>query len=255
MCNWLYNVCMNYYRGIIAVVLLCIFSGLYIFTKLAPKEIPLPVIPKTIDIPFNGKVPTEITHGDTTKKQIIFTFDGGEGIQSATAILDILKKHHAKASFFLTGKWVLNNKSIVQRMLAEGHEVFNHTYDHPHLTELDDKQITDELITVDNVVVNLTGTSTRPYFRPPYGDRDAHVLAVAAKAGFRSVYWTVDAHDWMQSTGTTAEQVRERILANISSGTIILMHVGDTITGAILDDVFTTLEGKGYKIVSLTQGL
>jgi peptidoglycan/xylan/chitin deacetylase (PgdA/CDA1 family) len=69
------------------------------------------------------------------------------------------------------------------------------------------------------------------------------------------VYWTVDAHDWEESTGVTASEVTDRIISNLRPGNIYLMHVGDNITGEVLDSVFTMIEDKGYKIVSLTEGL
>ena len=197
----------------------------------------------------------EIVRGDTSKKEVIFTFDGGGTDQSADAILKVLAKYHVKGTFFLTGKMVEAHPDLVKRIVADGHEIFNHTYDHPDLTTLTDSEITQELIKFENVLQATAGISPRPYFRAPYGSRDARVRSVAAKDGYRSVYWTVDALDWKEPQGETAAQVKERILSNVAPGTIYLMHVGDSITGSILDDVFAAIESKGYKIVSLTQGI
>lgn len=244
---------MNHHRlGITALIFVIIISGFYIHTQLASRNISPPIIPY---LPFGGTIPKEITHGDTSKKQVIFTFDGGEGTQSVSKILNVLKKHHVRGTFFLTGKWILRNSDLVKRIISEGHEIFNHSYDHPHFTEISNEQIVSELVNMDLAFESIAGTSTKPYFRPPYGDRDLRILKSAAHAGYRSVMWTVDAGDWMESEGYTEDQVRERIFSHLESGTIILMHVGDTITGSILDDVFTTIENQGYKIVSLTQGM
>lgn len=199
--------------------------------------------------------PSEIVRGDATKKQVIFTFDGGEGNQSADQILNILAAHHVRGTFFLTGKFVERNPDLVKRMVAEGHEVFNHTYDHPHLTELPGGVIASELQNMDDALFQTAAVASGLYFRPPYGDRDQRVLDAAAQAGYRSVYWTDDALDWEEGTGMTADQVKDRILNTLQSGDIYLMHLGDTITGTILDDVFTKIEAQGYRIVSLTQGL
>jgi delta-lactam-biosynthetic de-N-acetylase len=243
---------MHHRRGITALILLVIISGVYLYFHLHKPQIIEPVV---IQVPFNGKVPSEISHGDTTKKQIIFTFDAGEGTQSASSTLEILRRHHVKATFFITGKWVSRNKNFIHRMRAEGHDIFNHTFSHPHLTELTDPEIIKELNNTDSEMMDVTGSSTKPFFRPPYGDRDDHVLAIAAKQGFRSVYWTVDAHDWMENDGITKEEVKSRILDNASPGAIILMHLGDSITENVLDDTLTSLEQRGYRMVSLTQGL
>lgn len=197
----------------------------------------------------------EIIRGNTSKKQLIFTFDGGAGATSSEQILVALAKHRVKGTFFLTGKFVDAHPDLVRRMIADGHEIFSHTYDHPHLTQLPDEKIASEFQKMEQSLEIAGGISPKPFFRAPYGDRDARVRDVAFKAGYESVYWTVDARDWQEPKGETADDVRSRILDNAAPGSIYLMHLGDSITGAILDDVFTQLEGRGYKLVSLTQGL
>lgn len=196
-----------------------------------------------------------IQHGDTSKKEVIFTFDGGGTIQSGDEILAVLAKHHVKGTFFLTGKMVEAHPDLVKKIAAGNNEIFSHTYDHPDLTTLSDDQITAELTKMEAVLESTVGISPKPYFRAPYGAQNARVLAVAAKDGYQSVYWTVDALDWKEPQGETAAQVKDRILSTLAPGNIYLMHIGDNITGAILDEVFTDIEAKGYKIVSLTQGI
>ena len=195
-----------------------------------------------------------ITHGNISKKDIIFTFDGGGTIQSGQKILEVLAKHHVKGTFFLTGKMVIAHPDLVKEIAAAGHEIFSHTYDHPDLTKLPDNKITDEFTKFATVLEATVGISPKPYFRAPYGSQNARVIATAEAAGYESVFWTVDARDWMQNRETDAS-VKARILSSLAPGNIYLMHVGDTITGDILDSVFTTIESKGYRIVSLTQGL
>jgi peptidoglycan-N-acetylglucosamine deacetylase len=203
---------------------------------------------------FTG-TPPEINKGDTTKRQVIFTFDAGSGTQSAQQILDTLKKYNLKGTFFMTGKWMEKNPDLVKQIAAAGHEIHNHTYSHPHLTQISDAEIINELSKTEEIFHNLTGGTLKPYFRPPYGERNTHVLEIAAQQGYQSIYWTVDALDWEESTGMTAAKVKEKILTHISPGTIYLMHVGDTITGSVLDDVFQQIQAKGYDIVPLSKGL
>jgi peptidoglycan/xylan/chitin deacetylase (PgdA/CDA1 family) len=78
---------------------------------------------------------------------------------------------------------------------------------------------------------------------------------VAVKEGYQSVYWSCDALDWKESSGQTAQQVKARIMENLKPGTIYLMHIGDNITGQILDGVFQEIKSQGYSIASLTQGV
>lgn len=217
------------------------------------------VLPSQVVSPTFPGVPAisarEISRGNILKKQVIFTFDGGEGSQSAEKILSALAKHHVKGTFFLTGKFIERNPDLVRRMVSTGQEVFSHTYDHPHLMELSDREIGEEFKKMEMTLVAVAGVSPKPYFRPPYGDRDFRVIKTAFRNGYQSVYWSVDARDWEESEGMTNETVRERILSNVYPGAIYLMHLGDNITGNILDEVLSSIEKLGYKPVSLTEGL
>lgn len=213
------------------------------------------VIPEKKEDEVPTPLPNEINRGDTSKKQIIFTFDAGAGNQSLSTILSTLKKHNLIGTFFITGKWAEENPSLVKQISEDGNEIFNHTYDHPDLVTISDELIVKELQDTENILEEITGKSTKPYFRPPYGSRNTHIRQIAWDEGYQSVYWTVDALDWKETSGITKEEVKQRILENISPGTIYLMHVGDNITGEILDEVFTYIEGKGYKIVPLSEGI
>ena len=237
--------------GIFLLILCVIIFGPYLIFYNPNGQAPSTLF----SLPIFATSDKEIVRGDTTKQQVIFTFDGGDGTQSADQILNVLVKHHIKGTFFLTGKFIEKNPDLVKRIVAEGNEVFNHTFDHPHLTQLSDEQIMTELADNEAILLSTASTSPHPYFRAPYGDRDRRVLQAAFKAGYESVYWTIDARDWEESTGETAAQVHDNIISNLAPGNIYLMHIGDTITGSILDEVFTEIENRGYKIVSLTQGL
>ncbi|OGZ33968.1 MAG: hypothetical protein A2Y98_00655 [Candidatus Portnoybacteria bacterium RBG_19FT_COMBO_36_7] len=195
----------------------------------------------------------EISRGNPAKKQIIFTFDAGAGSNSLQKILEVTKAHNLKLTFFSTGKFAQKYPDLIKQIAAEDHEIFNHTYSHPHLTQITDEQIKEELDKTEQIIIGLTGQTTKPYFRPPYGDRNSYVLELAKEEGYQSVYWTIDAWDWM--TDKTEEQVKNRIYSNLKNGSIILMHIGDNITGNILEEVFTKIKNDGYKIVSLTEGL
>ncbi len=167
--------------------------------------------------------------------------------------MEVLQKHSIKGTFFVTGSWADQNSSLLGQISRQGHEVFNHTYTHPHLTQLSDSQIADEFRKAETAISTATGKTTKPYFRPPYGDRNARVLQAAAKEGYRSVYWTIDALDWKENI--TAKEVKDRIVNNLANGSIFLMHIGDDITGQILDEVIVEIKSRGYAIVSLTEGL
>lgn len=216
----------------------------------------IPRAKRIIPLPMFTPAPIqEISIGNTDKKQVIFTFDGGSGNQSTNEILNILEKHHIHGTFFLTGEWIENNPLMTIRIHNGGHEIFSHTYSHPYLTRVTNKEIKTELEKMDKILYKLIGISSRPYFRAPYGDRDDRVKKIASDEGYQSVYWTIDAQDWLESEGETEETVTKRIIENINPGTIYLMHLGDDITGKILDNVLKKIESMNYKIVSLTEGI
>lgn len=197
----------------------------------------------------------EIDRGDRSKEQVIFTFDGHLSSQSADTILEILAKHHVHASFFLTGHFVDTFPEVVRKIVAGGHEIFNHSMSHPYFTSLSDEDIIKQLSGMDEALIKVAGISTKPYFRPPYGDRDSRVLAAAYRAGYQSVYWTADTLDWQETEGRTAAQVKNSVLSNVAPGNIYLMHVGTAVTAAVLDELLSAVEERGFKIVPLTKGL
>ncbi len=208
------------------------------------------------DTPAGAVMPKpEVVWGDRTKKEVIFTFDGGSGAQSADAILATLKKHNVRGAFFLTGKWAETNSALVRQMAHEGHEIYNHTYTHRDLTTLSSAEIKEEFRKTETIIKGITGISTKPYFRPPYGARNAGVLQAAADAGYRSIYWTVDALDWKEDEGFTDAQTKERIYSNLKPGTIYMMHIGDNITGRVLDEVLAKIQADGYAIVPLSESI
>jgi peptidoglycan/xylan/chitin deacetylase (PgdA/CDA1 family) len=195
----------------------------------------------------------EISHGNIHKNQVTFTFDGGSIDVSGYKILEVLEKHKVRGTFFLTGKFVEANPALVQKMVAGGHEIFNHTYSHLDLTTVSATEIINQFEKMENVLLNTAHVSPKPYFRPPYGSRNPFVLNTAATAGYQSVYWTTDALDWKE--GISPNEVKSRILSGLTPGAIYLMHIGDSITGDILDEMITTIEARGYKAVSLTEAL
>ncbi len=193
----------------------------------------------------------EISLGNKERKEIALTFDAGAGIGSADKILEILKENNIKASFFLTGKWAEQNSELVKKIAGAGHEIYNHTYSHPDLTKIAEEEIKNQLEQTENVIKNLTGKSTKPFFRPPYGARNKTILDFICREEYQAVMWTVDALDWKE--GTTAETAKDRIFAKEQNGEIILMHVGDNLSAEILPEVIRKFGGDGYKLATLSE--
>jgi peptidoglycan-N-acetylglucosamine deacetylase len=132
----------------------------------------------------------------TTPRKIYLTFDDGPSAETTPQLLDHLKELGVKATFFVVGRNVENacGRAIVERMAAEGHQIGNHTYNHPNLTQLDGARIEEEIRQTEVLIGPLdNGTKV---FRPPFGYRNGTVDRAVAARGYKSVFWNLCAWDW-----------------------------------------------------------
>ncbi len=193
-------------------------------------------------------------------RRVALTFDAGAASEPAPLILDALGKYHVHVTFFLTGKWAEENPDLVRRMAAEGHEFGNHTYSHPHLLSLDEEAVREEIERTERIVRELAGQSTRPYLRPPYGERNQALLDLLAEEGYISIYWTVDSLD---SVGEpkSADFLLKRVTHPTDArgnpmdldGAIILMHVGNATTAEALPAILEWFQREGYRVVRVSE--
>ena len=190
---------------------------------------------------------------------VALTFDAGSDAGSTATILDVLGASGIRASFALTGEWVEQNPALARRIVDEGHVVMNHSYDHPSFTGVssDDVVLTpesrwDQLGRAEDVIRSVTGATSLPYFRPPFGDQDASVARDAGAAGYRFlVMWTVDSLGWK---GLPAPDVVARCLDGARPGAILMFHVGSASTDvAALPDIIEQLSAAGYRFVALPE--
>lgn len=186
-----------------------------------------------------------------TAKKMALTFDGGAATGSAADTLKILDEEHVPGSFFLTTEWVKNNPPIVKAIADKGYGVYNHSSTHPHFPTLTTAEMDTELTTAETTISGLTGKTTKPYFRPPYGDYTEVTTAAVRKAGYCSILWTVDALDWEATQ--TADGAKQRVLDKARPGGIVLMHLGDDLVPKFLRETITELKNQGYALVSLEE--
>ena len=167
------------------------------------------------------------------------------GADSTPKLLEILKEHNVKATFFLTGIWVKKYPEMVQAIAAAGHEIGNHSLTHPHFASLSEAEIKQELDENDALIFKLTNKHTR-LFRPPFGEYDNLVLQTARGMGYEVIQWSVDSLDW-QNIGK--EAIVDRVLKNVQPGAIILFHNNAKYTPEALPVILDTLQQQGYQIV------
>jgi peptidoglycan/xylan/chitin deacetylase (PgdA/CDA1 family) len=197
---------------------------------------------------------SEIVGGDPATGIVALTFDAGaESGTAAPQIIQILHDHSVRVTFFLSGNWVTRYPQLAIQVLEDGHEIANHSLSHPDLTRLADNQIVFELDYTDQIVWDTLGVHTRPYFRPPFGARNARVLQVAAASGFRSVFWTLDSGDWLARA--TPGGVADRVLRFARPGDIVVEHVASQATAEALPVILDTFEQRGWRVGTVSEVL
>jgi peptidoglycan/xylan/chitin deacetylase (PgdA/CDA1 family) len=174
-------------------------------------------------------------------------------------ILDVLKERGVRGSFGMTGVWAEQNPDLVQRMAWEGHRLINHSWDHSSFTGLSTRtrgmssqQRWAQLDRTENLLVELTGRSTRPFFRSPFGDYDASVQRDIAARGYAyNVLWTVDSGGWL---GIPVRSIIDRCLGGARPGAIYVMHVGASAQdGPALAAVIDGLAAAGYDFETIEE--
>ena len=188
---------------------------------------------------------------DTAEKKIALTFDAAWGNEDTAQILEILKKHDVRVTFFMTGGWVESYPDDVKAILAAGHDLGNHSENHKNMSQLSDAEKKEELMKVHEKVRTLTGYEMF-LFRPPCGDYDNAVVNVAKENGYYTIQWDVDSLDWkdygVDSIIKTVTQHK-----HLGNGSIILCHNGAKYTAKALDMLIATLKNEGYTFVPVSE--
>lgn len=177
---------------------------------------------------------------------VALTIDDGPD-SGELRMLDALHEQGAQATFFSIGHKVAEHAEILRRVTAAGHEVGNHTQDHPMMTDL---QPAEMLRNLDAATAALATAGVRPvWFRPPYGDFDAAVVRAAAARGMRTILWTVDSRDWK---GSDSETITRRVSERLSPGAVVLMHGTKAASVEALPRILAEGTRQGYRFVTLS---
>ena len=216
-------------------------------------------------------------NGDAGKK-ILVSFDGGSSDRGAAEILDALRRRGIRTTIFLTGQFIRRYPDLTRRIAEDGHEVGNHTWDHPHLTTYasNERQTTRPGVTEEMLRGELqrtaalyretTGREMAPFWRAPYGEENPEIRGWALRAGWEHVSWThgngrnLDALDWVTDPDSPryrpSERLISRLLAFARPGNIILMHLGsdrEDPVGGHLPRLLDTLASEGYRFSTASE--
>ena len=267
-----------------------------------PTTLPATPTPPVAPVSFHGPTPPspapgprsiprvsteDFTRGSKAISEIAFTFDGHGEANVTGEILDTLQARGVRATMFLTGQFIRSFPDLARRMVAEGHEIANHTDTHLHLTTyagnhrhetlpgMTRELLINELRRAELSFRALTGRPMAPYWRAPYGEHNAEIRGWAAEAGFRHVGWTrgagvaedLDTRDWVADTSSriyrTQGEIAKRILEfgrgrpGGLNGGIVLMHLATQRrtdrAHEVLPQLLRQLRDQGYRLVTISE--
>lgn len=195
-----------------------------------------------------------LLHGPRVK-EVALTFDDGPDTEWTPQILTVLKQYGVKATFFCVGQRIQSNPDVFMRMLQDGHQVGNHSWNHPNLSKLPPEEIRQQLVLTNEQVQRLSGLKPAA-LRPPYGALNQDVIEIARSLGQKIILWNVDSLDW---SGLTGEQIAANVLSNTGPGSIILMHsatgIGGSLQGTVdgLPRIIERLGQLGYSFKTVSE--
>ncbi len=195
-----------------------------------------------------------MAHGNPKLREIALTFDDGPSPGYTQAILGVLRHYHVRATFFMLGIWVQRYPDLARAVVADGHAVGDHTWNHPDLTGLSASQVRWQLTRTRSIIQKITGVV--PYlFRPPYEAFNRQILDIAHSLKLSTILWNIDPSDWARP-GVSV--IINTVLTNAQNGSIILMHDGGgnrSQTVKALSTIIEHLQHRGFTFVTIPQML
>ncbi|TDO89343.1 peptidoglycan/xylan/chitin deacetylase (PgdA/CDA1 family) [Halanaerobium saccharolyticum] len=181
-------------------------------------------------------------------KKITLTVDGAWGSNQTKALLNLFEQEEIPVSFFFAGIWLKNNPELVNKIIASGHQIYNHSYSHPHFNTLNKSGIREELLRTEAIINSYQGSQSEiKLFRPPYGEYNKLVIETAREMGYQVLQWSLDSHDWMNPG---KEYIIQRVKDNINSGDILLFHNDSSNIVEILSEIIPLLK-KDFQFVKI----
>lgn len=192
--------------------------------------------------------------GDTSEKRLYLTFDAGYENGNTPAILEALKKHNVKATFFVVGHYLETAPELVKQMAEEGHTVGNHTYHHYDMSKISEpEQFREEMETVEEKYEEITGQKMTKFYRPPQGKYSQENLKQAKELGYHTFFWSLAYVDWKQDAQPSHEEAFSKLMSRVHPGAVVLLHSTSSTNAEILDELLTRWEKEGYSFGTLEE--
>lgn len=184
-----------------------------------------------------------IYRGHPEKQMVAFNINVSWGAEHIPNILEILKEHKIKVSFFIEGKWARENAELVKMIHEQGHLIGNHAYNHPDMARISTEEIHKQISQTNEILTAIIGEQPK-YFAPPSGSFTDQVVQKATELNMETILWTTDTIDWKNPSVSV---MINRVNGNIHAGAIVLMHPTSVIVNG-LDEMITLIKEKGYKL-------
>lgn len=181
------------------------------------------------------------------KKIVALTYDDGPSKLTTQALIDLLDKYNASATFFINGNHANDNKDLVKKVYDAGNEIGNHTLDHVWLTKMSQEERERQIYGNESLLKFLSGQEGRMLVRPPYGDINQSIMDTF---DLPFVMWNVDSRDWELRN---AASIQDNVLSHIEDGDIIIMHDGYTTTIKATEEILKRLNSEGFEVVSVSE--
>lgn len=183
---------------------------------------------------------------ETDEKKIAITFDAAWGNSDTDKLLNILKKHNAKATFFFTGDWVSRYPDDVLKIHADGHECANHSDSHAHINSMSAQQLSDDIKACNDKIAAVTGKAPTLY-RGPYGEYNNTLLEQVEALKMYAIQWNIDSRDWQKKS---VNEMVKNVTENAKNGSIVLFHNDTANTPEAVDKILEILTKEGYSFVT-----
>ena len=220
-------------------------------TPATPAPQPAMALPSDASAPAPAGIPkSTFSQCHVDGPYVAMTFDDGPHGANTPRLLEMLKQRKIHATFFMVGQCVAEFPDIVKKIVADGHEIANHSWSHPQLSTMSEAAVRDQLQKTHDAIIAACGVTPK-VMRPPYGAFTARQRAWAhGEWGYKCILWDVDPLDWKVRS---SEHVKNEILKATVPGSIILAHDIHKSTVDAMPETLDALLAKGFKFVTVSE--
>lgn len=175
---------------------------------------------KAPEITLQDLPPGPIHRGNPHKPTICFMVNVAWGNEHLQTMLEVFAEHEIQTTFFLDGSWLKKYPEEAKKIRDAGHEIGNHAYSHPDMSQIGRARIRGEIVRTNNEIERTLGVKPR-WFAPPSGDYNDQVIQIAKDMQMETVLWTVDTVDWKKPE---PQRMVNRVVPKLKNGALVLMH-------------------------------